>query len=76
MRESRHAFTLTVLIHAPASPGTYTLWHHEALIYAGRASLPHTILERLMDHYCGRAVPCRATHCGWEAEEAVYAEAG
>ena len=76
MSEIRQAFTLAVLMYSPASPGTYTLWDREALIFVGRAEAPHTILEKLMDHYCGRAAPSRATHCAWQAEVAAYAEAG
>ena len=73
MAGSRHAFTPAVLMYAPASPGVYLLWDRDALIFVGQAAAPHTILERLMDHYCGRALPCRATHCAWEV--AAYAEA-
>ena len=74
--KERHAFTMAVLMYAPAAPGRYTLWDRDVLIFVGRAAPPHTILDRLMDHYCGRALPSRATHCAWEAEVPAYAEVG
>ncbi len=76
MTETRQAFTLAVLMYAPASPGSYMLWDRDALLFVGRAAAPQTILEKLMDHYCGRAAPSRATHCGWESDVPAYAEAG
>lgn len=76
MSEPRQAFTVAVLMYAPASPGTYVLWDRDALIFVGRAEAPYTILEKLMDHYCGRVAPSRATHCGWEADVPAYAAAG
>lgn len=76
MSEPRRLFTLAVLMYAPPSPGRYTLWDRDTLIFIGRASAPHTILEKLMDHYCGRAAPSQATHCEWRAEAEAYAEAG
>jgi hypothetical protein len=74
--KERHPFTMAVLMYAPAAPGRYALWDRDALLFVGRAAGPHTILERLMDHYCGRVAPSRATHCTWQAEVAAYAEAG
>ncbi len=59
-------------MYAPAAPGAYTLWDRDVLLFTGQARAPHTSLERLMDHYCGRARPSQATHCAWEAE--LYAE--
>ena len=53
-------------MYAPALPGVYLLWDREVLIFVGHAPAPQTILERLMDHYCGRTRPAQATHCGWE----------
>lgn len=71
MSQSRHLFTPAVLMYAPACPGAYTLWDRERLIFVGHAHAPETILDRLMDHYCGRARPSQATHCSWEP---AYAE--
>ena len=72
----RRTFTMAVLMYAPARPGAYTLWDRDMLIFSGQASAPQTILEKLVDHYCGRAAPSRATHCEWRAEAEAYAEAG
>ena len=66
MDDTRHAFTPSVLMYAPAEPGVYLLWDGEALILVGHARAPETVLGRLMDHYCGRAHPSHATHCGWD----------
>jgi hypothetical protein len=68
MDDARHAFTPSVLMYAPAEPGIYLLWDADTLILVGQARAPQTVLGRLMDHYCGRAAPSRATHCGWELE--------
>ncbi|HET7197857.1 MAG TPA: hypothetical protein VFI86_04265 [Burkholderiales bacterium] len=65
MAGPRYAFTLGVLICAPAEPGRYVLWDRDTVIFVGEVSAPHTLLDRLMDHYCGRAWPSRATHCAW-----------
>jgi hypothetical protein len=65
--ESRFPFTPRVLMYAPAAPGRYRLWNGDALIHAAEVVAPATLHERLMDHYCGRAEPSRATHCAWEA---------
>jgi hypothetical protein len=75
MAQLRHAFTPAVLMYAPASPGVYVLWDRDTIIFVGHAEEPHTILAKLMDHYCGRAAPSQATHCGWQPAPA-YAEAG
>jgi hypothetical protein len=66
MRDARHPFTPAALIYAPAVPGVYTLWDREVLIFVGEARAPRTILDCLMDHYCGRSKPSQATHCVWE----------
>jgi hypothetical protein len=66
MAEPRYPFTPSVLMYAPSLPGRYRLWDRDTLIFAGQARAPGTILECLMDHYCGRARPCQATHCAWE----------
>jgi hypothetical protein len=55
-------------MYAPAAPGRYSLWDRDTVIYFGEARAPDTILERLMDHYCGRAQPSHATHCAWRVE--------
>jgi hypothetical protein len=65
--DARYPFTPSVVMYAPAVPGVYRLWDRDALIFVGEANPPATILERLMDHYCGRARPSQATHCAWEA---------
>lgn len=65
----RYPFTPQVVMYAPAAPGTYTLWDRDVLLFIGEAPAPQTILERLMDHYCGRARPSQATHCAWEVVE-------
>jgi hypothetical protein len=65
MTESRLPFTPAVLMYAPACAGVYMLWDRDGLIFVGHARAPGTILDRLMDHYCGRARPSQATHCSW-----------
>lgn len=69
--QPRHLFSPAVLMYAPACAGTYTLWDRDRLIFIGHARAPRTILDCLMDHYCGRARPSQATHCTWEP---AYAE--
>lgn len=64
--EKRYPFNPTTLMYAPAAPGVYTLWNRDVLLFVGQARAPETVLERLMDHYCARAKPSCATHCGWE----------
>ena len=68
--ESRYPFTPRSLMYAPAVAGTYMLWDGDVLIYAAEVAAPATILERLMDHYCGRAKPSQATHCAWQPSAA------
>jgi hypothetical protein len=70
MPEPRYPFTPWVVMYAPPAPGIYLLWDRDVLIFVGHARAPETILDRLMDHYCGRARPSQATHCGWEAATA------
>jgi hypothetical protein len=65
--QSRCPFTPRTLMYAPRVAGTYTLWNGDVLICAAEVVAPGTILDRLMDHYCGRAKPSQATHCGWHA---------
>lgn len=72
MAEARYPFTPQFVMYAPPAAGVYMLWDRDVLIFVGQARAPHTILERLMDHYCGRAKPSQATHCSWEVE--LYAE--
>lgn len=57
-------------MYAPPCPGVYLLWDRDVLIFVGHARSPETILARLMDHYCGRARPSQATHCGWDLADA------
>ncbi|HEX7054047.1 MAG TPA: hypothetical protein VF211_08985 [Burkholderiales bacterium] len=66
MDERRYPFTPAVLMYAPAASGVYMLWDGDTLVFVGHACAPDTVLARLMDHYCGRAQPSQATHCGWE----------
>lgn len=56
-------------MYAPARAGVYMLWDRDLLIFVGHAAAPHTILQRLMDHYCGRVTPSQATHCSWETAD-------
>ena len=68
MATARYPFTPGVLMYTPATPGRYTLWDRDTVIYFGEARAPHTLLDCLMDHYCGRAQPSRATHFTWQLE--------
>lgn len=58
-------------MYAPAVPGVYMLWDREALVFVGEARAPESVLSKLMDHYCGRAKPSSATHCGWEISDSL-----
>ena len=69
MPDPRYPFTPAVLMYAPAVPGVYMLWDRDVLLFVGHAAAPQTILDHLMDHYCGRRKPSAATHCSWELRE-------
>ena len=71
MSEARRPFTPAEVMYAPAVAGVYLLWDREALIFIGEARSPDTVLSKLMDHYCGRAKPSNATHCGWEISDSA-----
>jgi hypothetical protein len=68
MAASRHPFTPGVLMYTPALPGRYALWDRDTVIFIDEARAPRTLLDCLMDHYCGRAQPSRATHFAWQLE--------
>jgi hypothetical protein len=64
----RYAFNAVMLSGAPPDPGVVALWHHDELIYYGRAlGGEATIQSHLKDHLVGaHACTARATHYSWE----------